>query len=255
MTVGLLFDSTRCVACGACSSACKEQNHLPPKVEEHTTAYTWTAVETHDGINTRKLCMHCLVPTCASVCPVGALTKTPEGPVVYDAAKCMGCRYCMMACPFDVPKYQWNRAIPIIGKCIMCSPRVKEGKPTACAEACAYEATIFGERRDLVQEARKRMTAQPEAYVNRIYGLQEAGGTAVLMLSGVPFQKVGMKTDIPDEPPAMRTWQVLSNIPDFVAVWAVFLYGIHWVTARRSEVAEAEGRTPPPPSGSIGGAQ
>lgn len=245
MTVGLLFDATRCVGCGACASACKEQNHLPGAVEAQTTATTWTTVEPKEGLYVRHLCMHCLVPTCASVCPVGALKKTPEGPVVYDSEKCMGCRYCMMACPFDVPKYQWDRAVPIVGKCILCTSRVKDGKPTACAEACPADATIFGSRADLIKEAKKRIRENPNGYLDHIYGQTEAGGTSVMMISSVPFEKLGLKKDLPGEPPALRTWQVLSNIPDFVAVWGVFLYGIHWITARREVVAQAHPKPRP----------
>lgn len=242
MGKGLLIDFVKCVGCGACTSACKEQNKLPETVDEKPTAYTWTTVQEVDGVFVRHLCMHCLEPTCASVCPVGALYKTPEGAVAYDAAKCMGCRYCMMACPFDVPRYQWDRAVPIIGKCILCNDRLAQGQPTACSEACAYDATVFGDRDQLIREARNRIQGAPESYVGRVYGLQEAGGTSVLMVSGIPFAQAGLKTQIPDEPPSMRTWQVLSKIPDFVAVWGAFLYGIHWITARRSDVAaEAHG--------------
>ncbi|MDP2877203.1 MAG: 4Fe-4S dicluster domain-containing protein [Holophaga sp.] len=240
MTMGLLFDATRCVGCGACSSGCKKQNNLPGEVEELTTAYTWTTVKPLEGTFMRKLCMHCEVPTCASVCPVAALTKSPQGPVVYDSAKCMGCRYCMMACPFDVPKYQWDRAIPLIGKCIMCDGRVAKGESTACATACEYGATVFGKRDDLIRDAKERIKQNPGAYVDHIYGLTEAGGTSVLMISSVPFVKLGLKNDLPSEPPALRTWQVLSNIPNFVAVWGVFLWGIHWITARRDDVATVE---------------
>jgi formate dehydrogenase iron-sulfur subunit len=242
MTVGLLYDSTRCIGCRACEGACKEQNKLPGEVEDHPTAYTWTTVQEHDGVFMRKLCMHCLTPTCASVCPVAALHKTPEGPVVYDAEKCMGCRYCMMACPFDVPKYQWDRAVPVVGKCIMCISRVKEGQPTACAAACPVGATVFGERKNLIMDARERMRQEPGKYQDAIYGIKEAGGTGVLMLAGVPFATLGLKTDLPDDPPPMRTWQVLSKLPDFVAVWGASLYAIHWITSRRADVADAEGR-------------
>lgn len=240
MKVGLLFDSTRCIACGACTSACKEQNKLPGPVDPVPTAYTWTTLDIKDGANVRRLCMHCIVPTCVSVCPVGALVKTAEGPVVYDAKKCMGCRYCMMACPFDVPKYQWDRPVPVVGKCIMCTDRIQKGQPTACAEACPEGATLFGPREELAREARERIQKNPSGYINHIYGISEAGGTGVLMVAGVPFEKLGLRKDLPTEPPAMRTWQVLSNIPDFVAVWGTFLYGVHWVTGRREDVAKAE---------------
>lgn len=243
MTMGLLFDATRCIGCGSCASACKEQNKLPGEVEERTTAYTWTTVKPVEGTYMRKLCMHCQVPTCASVCPVGALTKSAEGPVVYDAKKCMGCRYCMMACPFDVPKYQWDRPVPIIGKCILCAGRITKGESTACATACPVGATIFGKRDDLIRDAQDRIKQNPTGYVDHVYGLTEAGGTSVLMISSVPFEKLGLKNDLPSEPPALRTWQVLSNIPSFVAVWGVFLYGIHWITARRDEVAKVEAHT------------
>lgn len=241
MTVGLLYDSTRCVGCHACSQACKEQNKLPGEVQEQTTAYTWTVVKEHEGAFVRQMCMHCLEPSCASVCPVAALHKTKEGPVVYDADKCMGCRYCMLACPFEVPKYQWDRAVPVVGKCIMCYDRVKEGQATACATACPTQATVFGERKDLIMDARERMRANPGAYQDAIYGIKEVGGTGVLMLSGVPFATLGLKTGLPEEAPPMRTWQVLSKIPDFVAVWAASLYAIHWITKRRDDVAKSEG--------------
>jgi formate dehydrogenase iron-sulfur subunit len=244
MSVGILFDSTRCIGCGACSAACKEANALPLPIEDCTTAYTWTVVEKMGGVNVRRLCLHCAYPTCVSVCPVAALQKTPEGPVIYDAERCIGCRYCIMACPFGVPKYQWDRPIPVVGKCILCADRIAKGLPTACAAVCPTGATLFGERDALVREARSRITANPETYVDRVYGVTEAGGTSVLMLSAVPFERLGMKTDVPRQPLPLLTWQVLSKIPSFVTVWGVLLFGIHWITKRRDEVSayEAEQR-------------
>lgn len=244
MTAGLLFDSTLCVGCGACSAACKEQNGLPPSIEPVTTAYTWTTVENHGGAFVRRLCMHCAEPTCVSVCPVGALRKTVEGPVVYDGGRCIGCRYCIMACPFGVPKYQWDRALPVVGKCVLCADRVRAGQGTACASVCPTGATRFGDRDALIAEARRRIAASPGRYVDHIYGLEEAGGTSVLMLAGVPFERLGMKTDLPRQPLPLLTWQVLSRIPDFVLLAGAFLFGLHWITRRRDEVARAGAAEP-----------
>jgi formate dehydrogenase iron-sulfur subunit len=239
MSVGLLFDATECIGCGACADACKQENHLPLPVEPHTTAYTWTTVTPRAGVHVRSLCMHCLEPTCVSVCPVGALQKTAAGPVVYDAARCIGCRYCIMACPFGVPKYQWDRAVPVVGKCTMCADKVASGEPTACAAICPTGATKFGDREALLAEARSRIRDDPGKYVDHVYGVDEAGGTSVLMLSSVPFEELGLPTNVPRQPLPLLTWQVLSKVPDFVALAAAMLYGVFWITRRREEVAAA----------------
>jgi formate dehydrogenase iron-sulfur subunit len=241
MSHALLLDTTRCTGCGACAAACKEQNGLPLEIEDRTTAYTWTVVESRGGVNVRRMCMHCLSPTCASVCPVGAMRKSPEGPVLYDSKKCIGCRYCIQACPFDVPKYQWDRAVPVVAKCVMCAPRLAEGKPTACAAVCPTGATTFGERDALVREAHARIAAEPSRYVNHVYGLDEAGGTSVLLLSGVPFGQLGLRENLPDRPLGEYTWAVLSHVPDIVTLGGALLYGIWWITKRREMVRRVEG--------------
>jgi formate dehydrogenase iron-sulfur subunit len=241
MSAGLLFDATLCIGCGACSAACKEQNKLPLPIGDETTAYTWTVVQKRGDTYVRSLCMHCLTPTCVSVCPVGAMRKTERGPVVYDSEKCIGCRYCVMACPFGVPKYQWDRPVPIVGKCVMCVDRLAAGQQTACATVCPTGATLFGERDDLVRVARARIAADPGRYVDHIYGLHEAGGTSVLLLSGVPFAQLGLPARLPEEPLPGYTWQALSKVPDVVLIAAVFLYGVHWITKRREYVLRMEG--------------
>ena len=258
MSWGILFDSTKCIGCGACAAACKEANGLPLPIEDKTTAYTWTTVEKKAGVHVRHMCMHCLSPTCASVCPVGAMRKTPQGPVVYDADKCIGCRYCIMACPFNVPKYQWDRAVPIVGKCVMCAGRLQHGQQPACATVCPTGATRFGDREALIREARERIAAEPERYVSHVYGLEEAGGTSVLMLAGVSFDRLGLREDLPKEAMPLLTWRVLSNLPDVVLMGAAFLYGVHWITKRREYVRMVEGPAgtvePPTLPGGEGGA-
>jgi len=249
MTWGLLFDSTRCIGCGACSAACKEQNRLPNTIEPKTSAYTWTVVEKRGGAHVRRMCMHCLTPTCVSVCPVGAMKKTKAGPVDYDPEMCIGCRYCIMACPFDVPKYQWDRLFPVVGKCVLCAPRVAKGQATACATVCPTGATLYGDREALIKEAKSRIAQEPGRYVDHVYGLEEAGGTSVMMLSNVSFAQMGLPDNLPKEPLPPLTWKVISHLPDLVAVAAVGLFGIHWITERREQVRAVEGggRPPAPP--------
>lgn len=244
MSRALLVDTTRCIGCGACSAACKEANHLPLPVEARTTAYTWTVVERHDSVNVRRLCMHCLEPACASACPVGALKRRADGAVVYNPDLCFGCRYCMTACPFGVPKYQWDRPAPIVGKCLLCADRIAAGRPTACSSVCPTGATTFGERTDLLAEAHERIRREPGRYVDAVYGEHEAGGTGVLYLASVPFDRLGLNPALPSEPLPLFTWRILSRIPDFVVLAGALLYGIHWITERRIEVARAEPVTP-----------
>ncbi len=165
MSKAILYDATLCIGCKQCEGACAQQNGLPydDKVaaESVQSAHKFTVVLTKTTNIMRRLCMHCEEPACASVCPVGALHKTKDGPVVYDVWKCLGCRYCMVACAFSVPKYEWGKLNPRVRKCIMCPDRVAEGKQTACAEICPVGATKFGDRDALVAEAQDRLRQNP----------------------------------------------------------------------------------------------
>ena len=244
MSKALLYDATLCIGCKACEQACATQNNLPydatVAAQDITSATKFTAIVTRGENFMRKLCMNCQDPTCASVCPVGALKKNELGPVTYDGSKCMGCRYCMAACPFNVPKYEWAKLDPRVKKCDMCSSRVLNGQPTACTEACPTGATKFGNRDELIAEAQKRISEGGGKYFNHIYGLEEVGGTSVFLLSAVPFDRFGYHT--PTEPLPMLTYRVLSRIPDFVGLGTVLLAGTWWITKRRVEVAVAEGK-------------
>jgi formate dehydrogenase iron-sulfur subunit len=148
----------------------------------------------------------------------------------------------MQACPFQVPTYTWNETSPRVRKCIFCHERLAQGLPTACSEACPTGATIFGDRDELIAEAQKRLRENPDNYVNHIYGLQEAGGTSVLFLSAVPFEKLGFPTNLPNEPLPMLTWNALSKIPNIVAVGGTALYGLWWIINRRDEVGKLHAR-------------
>ena len=244
MSKALLYDATLCIGCKRCEEACAVQNKLP--YDEKTAAeavqsdHKYTVVLTKGEKFMRRLCMNCVDPACASVCPVGALRKTAAGPVIYEEDRCMGCRYCMVACPFSVPKYEWAKTLPKVRKCTMCPDRVVAGLPTACAEACPTGATSFGERDDLIAEARKRLRENPANYVNRIYGLNEVGGTSVFLLSSMPVEEFGYPAALTAEPMPVLTYRALSHIPDLVTMGSVLLGGIWWITNRRAEVAAAE---------------
>ncbi len=240
----ILFDSTLCIGCGACALACKERNHLPRTAEQpladELSARTYSVVKQHGRAFARHMCMHCEVPTCASVCLVGALRKTSAGPVAYEESRCIGCRYCMQACPFMVPRYEWDKVFPRVRKCDMCGDRLAAGQKTACSSACPTGATKCGPRHDLVEEARARVEKEPNVYVNHVYGVEEVGGTSVLLLSGVPFEQLGYPTDLPHQPLPQLTWEVMSKVPRFAVTASVFLGGLYWITKRREHVSVEE---------------
>jgi formate dehydrogenase iron-sulfur subunit len=241
---GLLFDVTRCVGCGACYQACKERNRLPQTtpdfLQDHLSDRTFTTVTNRQDRFVRRLCMHCEVPTCVSVCPVGALEKTPASPVIYHEDRCMGCRYCMLACPFSIPRYEWSKVLPRVRKCDLCADRLEKGLPTACSEVCPTGATLFGEREQLVQVARERLAANPTTYNPHIYGLEEVGGTSVLLISDVPMESLGYPQGLMKDPLPLLTWKVLQKIPNFVIAGSALLGGIWWITSRRDKVKQAE---------------
>lgn len=244
MSYAILYDSTLCVGCRQCESACAERWNLPYNetiaAQERLSAGKLTAIETHGDRYGRRMCMHCQAPTCASACPVGALSKTAAGPVVYDESRCIGCRYCMLACPFQVPAYEWNARLPRVKKCDMCADRQATGQRPACVAACPTGATINGDREALIAEARKRIAEKPSEYHQQIYGLREAGGTSVLVLSAAPFEQIGLPARLPADPLSGLTWRALSLVPGIVSVGSVLLGGVYWITHRREAVAASE---------------
>jgi formate dehydrogenase iron-sulfur subunit len=239
---GLLVDITKCVGCGECARACATANQLPQEESKELSATHYTVVQSFNNDQTfvRRMCMHCEQPTCVSACLVGAFTKMDTGAVLYDENKCIGCRYCMQACPFEVPRYEWSSLSPRVQKCKMCYEKVVAGEKTACAEACPAEATMFGDRDELIALARKRINENPGQYIDYIYGLKEAGGTSVLYISNVPFEQLGFPLTVPKEAIPELSWKVLSQIPKYSVAAGVVLFGINWITQRRTEVSRFE---------------
>ena len=250
---GLLIDITKCIGCGECARACAVANNLPKEEARELSATHYTVVQAFNNDQTfvRRMCMHCEQPTCVSACLVGAFRKTETGAVLYDESKCIGCRYCMQACPFEVPRYEWNSLSPRVQKCRMCYERVAAGGQTACSDACPTGATMFGDRDELIREARKRIDENPAQYVDYIYGLKEAGGTSVMYLSNIPFEKLGFPMNVPTESIPNLSWRVLSQIPKYSVAAGVVLFGINWITQRRTEVARFEAEEKKKSNGNI----
>jgi formate dehydrogenase iron-sulfur subunit len=234
---GILFDANLCIGCGSCMDACKEKNELPKSNGGVLSASDYTVVEDVGDENyLRRMCMHCLEPSCVSACPVGALEKTEAGPVVYNFDKCIGCRYCMVACPFSVPRYEWASTTPRVRKCQFCPDRVSKGRPTACAEACPTEATAFGKRVDLIALAWARIAKNPDNYANRVYGTEEAGGTSVLIIGPQEIMDA-FDPRIPHESLPKKTWIALSQIPTTVGMAGAGMLAVNWIIRRRMALA------------------
>ncbi len=238
MNPGMLIDITKCIGCEACSRACKEANNLPPEMDPILTWKTWKVIVQQKGLFYAKACMHCDNPTCVSVCPVGAMKKTELGPVVYHPEICIGCRYCLQACPFRIPKYEWNNPTPVVGKCIMCYGRVSAGKPTACSSVCPTGATIFGNHDDLLREAKQRIGLNPNLYVDHIYGEKEAGGTSILYLAPLSFAELGFNTKGMEQVFPALTWKVQKEIPKVFSITGVMMMGLWWIINRREKYGD-----------------
>lgn len=288
--VGILYDATLCIGCKSCMVNCKKYNSMeggalhqkdgsipyeystPNKIYDAPTELsdkTLSIIKTYKsgtGVNKDALdngysfikqhCLHCIDPSCASVCPVGALHKDPvSGVVSYDAGKCIGCRYCQMACPFGIPKFEWDEVSPKIIKCQLCNHRFESGGYSACCEFCPTGASIFGKVKDLRVEARNRLTLAPGSYYdyplqtvdssrsmpkkvanyyNHIYGMTEAGGTQYLLMAGIPFDKLGFNPRITDEAYPDLTWSYITKVPILIGALLIAGTASHIITHRNS---------------------
>jgi len=255
---GILHDITQCVGCRSCEAACNKVNKLPVpdrpfrelsvlNEKRRTTATAYTVVNKYEvpgkkaPLFRKSQCNHCLEPACASACFVKAFKKTETGAVTYDPSVCVGCRYCMIACPFEIPAYLYDEPLaPRIMKCTMCYPRLMQGQLPACVEACPKEALTFGKREDLINIARERFRKYPGRYIDHIYGETEMGGTAWLYISSVPFSEIGMREDLGVTPAPELTAGALSAVPVVVGLWPVLLMGIYAISKRKEVIFQQE---------------
>ncbi len=244
----ILTDVTKCIGCEECVAACKDANEIgaddaPWRWQSRATglsATRWTTIaRAPEGRYVRVHCRHCLDPGCAAACPVGALRVTGEGAVAYDASICMGCRYCLMACPFMMTRYEWDSPTPRVRKCILCYDAIKAGRmqQPACTRKCPTEATIFGERDELLAEARRRIAAQPARYIDHIWGEREVGGTSVLYISDVDLVTAGWPARLSERAVPELAVGVLRTVPGTFVGVAAAMAGIHWIVMRRQKLA------------------
>jgi len=253
----MLTDLVRCIGCRLCEAACNEANNLPPpkipfedksvfERKRRTDARAYTVVNRYSDprrlgmpVYVKIQCMHCEEPACVSACLVGALKKSPEGPVIYNEGVCIGCRYCLIACPFYIPTYEYDNPLtPKVQKCFMCYHRIAEGKVPACAVECPVEAIVFGRRSELIKLARQRIRKYPDRYIDHIYGEHEAGGTDWLYISGVPFEELDFPTDLGTTPYPEFTKEFLSFVPLVLVVWPALLGGFYLMAGRRGSEGE-----------------
>ncbi|MEI7500315.1 MAG: 4Fe-4S dicluster domain-containing protein [Bacteroidota bacterium] len=248
---GILYDATRCKGCRGCEYDCALAHELPePLPNKEIAAVRKTTDTCNTVVNTYKTakgdvfvkrqCMHCNEPACVAACLTQAMHKTKMGPVTWDGNKCMGCRYCMVSCPFDSPKFEYHSANPKIQKCDMCFEKLKIGEAPACAFNCPNEALLYGKRRDLIKEGRKRIVEKPDLYVDQIYGEHAAGGTGWLYLSPVPFEELGLNNTLQQSSYPALTKGFLYSVPSIFVLFPALLLGIHQATKNNNQNEEKE---------------
>jgi len=244
----ILTDVTKCIGCEECVLACKQANDTgledaPWQWQGEATDLSstrWTTIDrTVEGRYVRVHCRHCLDPSCAAACPVGALKITAEGAVAYDPAICMGCRYCLVACPFRMTRYEWESPTPRVRKCILCYDKIKAHllDQPACTAKCPTGATVFGERDALLVEAKRRIRSEPARYLHHVWGEHEVGGTSVLYISDVDLVTAGWPAGLGHHAEPYLAEQVLQTVPATFLAVGTAMVGIHWVVKRRQKLA------------------
>ncbi|MCO6435572.1 MAG: 4Fe-4S dicluster domain-containing protein [Phycisphaerae bacterium] len=256
--MGVLVDIPTCIGCRKCEYACQEAaGFAPPPIEtfedkkpfeqyRRPRPDSYTVVNRFENpaseerpIHSKVNCLHCIDPACASACLVGAFHKEPTGAVVYDAWKCMGCRYCMVACPFQIPTYEYQKPLtPQVRKCNFCAPRIaKEGGVPACVAICPVDCMTYGRRSELLSLAREKIAASPDVYVDHVYGEHEVGGTSWMYLSSVPFEDIKFHAMGSGAPPILTETVQHAIFKHWVPpiVWAGILATAMWMTRPRED--------------------
>jgi formate dehydrogenase iron-sulfur subunit len=228
---GFLIDASRCIDCRSCLVACSVQNDVPMENTRIWIKDTGITGEFPDlkHYTAPYHCMHCIDPSCVSACTVGALQQNADGIVTYDNDRCIGCRYCMYACPFEVPHFEWDQRFALIVKCDLCVARLESGESQpACAATCPTQAIQFGTRQEMLDEAHRRVKEQPDRYVNHVYGEEENGGTSTFYISPVAFEKLDFPTPKGNESPAeFNRMATEMGTPIIAATAAVSMTGIY----------------------------
>ncbi len=253
-----LIDLTKCTGCRSCQVACKQWNELPAERTVNTGSYqnplllssqTWTLIKFDEfekqgemhWLFTKIGCMHCEQPACVSICPVGALQKTESGAVIYNKNVCIGCRYCMIACPFHIPTFEWKKAFPFIKKCTFCFDRLAEGQKPACACACPTGAITFGTRNDMINKGHGLINKRSNTYNPHLYGEKEVGGTAVMVLAprDVAFSDLGFPK-LSERPLPTWTWNALKFVPSQIVLVSAAMAFFYWLTKRKMKKKDAD---------------